>query len=337
METQRKSNIGGVIGLLLVFTLVGVVFSWLYLGLIDVIPYAWPRVLIAAFFGTSLGFVVKMLKKGFKITSAAGPLLAVIISLLIINFMRYQMFFAIWYSRLTADDFYWWFENSYLRPLWQIPEFLDALAWIFSYPFDPANNTTFFGEFISDLRWFNEVGTWSWDGNDITGPLLTGVWIIELLLISVPAISAALIPVGVFLYNKNTWADPRFLTYEFEEFSEEELDRLERGDIDVVTNKPLASIVHRGRVSKIAVCYLGSDSTEYIAVFRTKAGKSNDDNSKMPFGRPRVQRAIKLGYEKVGELQLNLEEKHGHMMVQTPEYTPEQTTEYTQEQESRDE
>jgi hypothetical protein len=313
MDTEKRTSFGGLIGLLLIFTLFGFVLSWLYLGLVDVVPYIWPIILITAFFGMALAHAVRFLKKNFKITSAVGPLIMVIVGLLLINFMRWQMFFAIWYTRYTFDEFYWWFEIAYLRPLWQIPEFLDAVAWIFAFPFDPANNTTLLGEFVSDLIWFNEVGTWGLGQDVWTGTMLTLVWIAELLIICVPAIIAAVTPVGVFLHNKGTWADPVYLTYEFEEFTDEELDRLARGEIEIVINKPTVSMIHKGRVSKVAICYLGSEPTEYIAVVRAKAGKGTDDKGKLSGGH-RLLRSIRLSHEKVAELQQKLSEKHGYIM-----------------------
>ena len=313
-QENKRSNIGGLIGLFAVFVAAGFLASWLYLGLIDLIPIIYLNFIIAVGFGLFLSKVIEFTKKGFKIFGNTAPLIIVIVGLVIIHFFKWQMFFGMYYWRIVEEGTYWWFERSKLMPLVHIPEFFAALRWILGFSFDPANQTNIFVEFINDFVWFNEVGTYSIFDRMIIGLPLAVIWVGELIIISIFPILSASSTSNVYLSEKDTWAKPKYVAYCFEEFNDEELMRIKQGHIDVILNKPLADAGLKERVSKIAFCYLGSDETEYIAVCRAGAN-SSDTEKKLALGKHVVKATARLDSERINALKEGLVQKHGEMVL----------------------
>ncbi|MCL2621020.1 MAG: hypothetical protein FWD97_08835 [Defluviitaleaceae bacterium] len=185
MEHSKQPQNGlGLLVLFLSLTLGGVVLSWIYIGLIDLIPFIYLNFLTALGFAIALGVIVKLVKTKFNISTVVGTVAIVILSLLIINFVRGQMWFAMWYSRMyfpDPDGYYFYFEPSFLNVFLDLRYFLDAIVWISRYPFENGANPIMV--FVNDLRSFNYWGTWGMGYGLVTGFFLWIIWAVELAII----------------------------------------------------------------------------------------------------------------------------------------------------------
>jgi len=158
------------------------------------------------------------------------------------------------------------------------------------------------GDFFERLRYFNERGTWSLNGNQWYGLVLSAVWAGELFVIVVFPIMVAYASVGLYLAEQGAWVQEKLMNYGFSAFDDEELDRLASGEIDVILQKPLET---RGEtMNAVAVCYHKGEPTEFIALY--KAGWDRDGT----LTKGRHLMTVKLGIEKIDELDAGLQAIH---------------------------
>ena len=218
-------------GALLIFIItavLGSLLSYVYIGLVDVIPFIYANVITAAAFAAALGFIVHYVKKSTKMTSGVAAVIAVIPAIIVINYVKWQLFFGMWYFR---------FSDVYLSPFLDLRIMLEAFWWIVEYPF--INNLNPISDFFGVLQSFNDWGTWGLDGgNAIRGIPLAIIWIVEFIIIFIPPIYVAAKPVGIFVADSNELRNPIYLMQTFQPFTDEEVERAVRGDIDVILNKP---------------------------------------------------------------------------------------------------
>ncbi|MCL2855666.1 MAG: hypothetical protein FWE21_08615 [Defluviitaleaceae bacterium] len=292
----------------------GIILSWVYIGLIDIIPFIYLNFLTTAGFAIALGFIISFVKKKFAVTSVVGSIVVVLMALFIINIMRGQMWFAMWYSRMYWPQHwggeYFYFDRSFLNVFLDLRYFIDAIVWIFRYPFEHNLNPA--ATFITDLRAFNEWGTWGLgaDGTPVTGVFLWVIWVVELTIIcSIPLVVAAE-PVGVFLKDRGVLAKSEVLPYRFGQFSRDELYRIESGEVSVIANKPLAVT---GKGHNVALLYDGSERTDYISIHKapdiSKGGISPKILNAMTHGRALT--VARLTPDAIESLVKQLDEKHG--------------------------
>ncbi|MCL2416058.1 MAG: hypothetical protein FWD01_04505, partial [Defluviitaleaceae bacterium] len=242
----------------------------LYIAFQDWVEYIYLAGFAAVAFGAVLATIVTTLKKKFKITNNIGAFICVVISMIIIHYAKWNMFFALWYFRYDHI-----FNGVPFNSM-----FTDFGGYINNVVYFMRTNLTNIGAFMNDFREFNEFGTWSttmFNIGDVTGGLLAFIWIAELLIITKPPIWYAKKSAGIFLHELDTWAEPQILPFRFSEFTEEELERIEsRHDTNIITSKPPADLMYGkytdviGTLNKSGVFFVSNEKTEYIAVYRQK-------------------------------------------------------------------
>jgi hypothetical protein len=306
-EVEKKGNIGGLILLFVCLTLAGTALSYIYVGLMDVVMHIWLNPLMTLLFGMLLAALVNLMKKGFKITSRVGAFFVVLVSLVIVFYFMWNMFFGMWYARSE------WRVNPFL----DMGDFFEAFIWSITY--NPANPI---GEFVSDFRVFNYYGTWSYNDNMITGIPLAVLWVIETVVVYGLPLLAASASVGFFLHEKNAWATPVYYEgYYFRALDKDTLDRLQEGTEDLMTALSAAHLkpedVHAGEVVTLAAMNHGEEKTDYVAIMRIDKTKDEDKKGalnaifNMATGGNFLIRAFKLPAEKRATLDGELEKAFG--------------------------
>ncbi|MCL2602996.1 MAG: hypothetical protein FWD90_00785 [Defluviitaleaceae bacterium] len=313
-EAEKKGNIGGLILLFAVLTAVGFLLSYVYIGLNDVVPYIYLNGLFALFFGVGLSLIIRGMKKACKITSKIPVFIVVLVCLLIVNYLRWNMFFGMWYARYLLD----WDINPFLN----MRDFFETFSWTLT-----LNPINIVGDFISDLRFFNYWGTWGLsESGNITGIPLAFIWICELLVINVLPIVTALSAVGFFLHEKNAWATPVFNDYSFRPISKDALERIEIGTEDLLDVLAAAQIkqgdAHTGDYHVLAVLNYGEEKTDYAALYNVNPAQEDGKTNWAQTIRnvtggenPRFIKEFKLGPERMAGLEAELERKLGPLEI----------------------
>ena len=296
MDFEKKSDVLGLIAMFIIFIVFGMVLNYVYIVLQDVIP----NLLLAGLAGVGYGFVllcvVMFLKRILKITSNVPACILIILAMLFIYYMNWTMFIALWIPRfgfeINGELVYY-----YMRPILDFRMYMDSIWWILTDV--PEGRIT---HLIEDIRFLNEVGTWGTGGAAWTGARIGIVWVGEFLIMFILPVYAAAVTWGLFLHEKNAWADTRLLPYAFAIFDKQSLTRIEEGDIQAIIEQPLAS--SSTGIMAVALCYVNEERTEYIAVFNASFDKKGEMNSGS------LQASARLTLEKIDELVKTLEEKY---------------------------
>jgi len=294
-QTQNRSSIVGNIVLFFLFVPVGIIASFLYIAVANLVGNIYLHVILSLCLGGALFAVVFLVKRLFKITGAIGPCVAVLLGLPFIHYFKWS--------------FYIVFRYTGYNPFLDFPAFMDATI------FDLVFYQSIFG-YVSEL---NDVGwTMNLFGSDIdmNGAILWVVWVVELIIISAIPIFAAVTASGVFLHSHNKWATLRYLTFDFEEFSEEECEQIAAGNVDVVLKKPLTTPVQGTNFSTIAACMVDDNQpTDYINI------NTSSMNNKGEISRNIRTQAIYWGVAKINEIETQLTQMHA--VVENGEVTEE--------------
>jgi len=309
---QKPLNLGKLLVYFVAFTIAGSALAYIYLGAIDMIPFIQANFFIAIGYGAGLYFVIARLKKWLKITNNKGATLFTVLGIIIINYLKWQTFFAVWYTRGMG------FDISYFN----VHYVLDALEWIIHYPFAHGLNPVI--EFFRDLSSFNYYGTWYLFDRPLRGVVLGIIWVIQFIILFGPPLMSAWEPVGIMLNGQ--WSRPRYQLYNFEPFADEQIERLaDFLDTKIILEQPLAgnnsklaadehgiTYAHTdeeiiGKISLVAQLYAGDTPTDYI-VISTGTVLPKRAAGDM-FGKP--SKPIQLGAEKITELMDALMTLHG--------------------------
>jgi len=308
---QKPLNLGRLLVYFVAFTIAGSALAYIYLGAIDMIPYIQANFFIAIGYGAALYFIIAWLKKWLKITNDKGASIFTVLGIIFINYLKWQTFFAVWYTRGAG------FDISYFN----VHYVLDGLEWIILYPFEHGLNPVVV--FFSDLAAFNYYGTWYLFDRPLRGVVLGVIWVAQFAILFGPSLMSAWEPVGIMLNGK--WSRPRYQLYNFEPFADEQIERLaDFLDTKVILEQPLAGknstlatdkygVTYAftgkeiiGKVSLVAQLYADDTPTDYI-VISTGAVSAKRAISGM-FGKP--TRPIQLGEEKIAELMDELMKLH---------------------------
>jgi len=260
-----------------------------------------PNIYAAGFAGAVLAFVfyitTKTCMSAFKLSGGAGVIFTVILALLVIHFLKWNMFFTLWWWRI-------WHWN-YGFELYSM--FTDFAGYLSYFGYITLWHLFDWTEFLSDFMFFNYYGTWATAdtyarGENVRGISLALIWIGEFFLLSIPPIVIAATgkAKGVFIEGVDIWAMPSRMPFRFHTFSNEEMDAIEYGDINIIINRPLAGSYEPNCVV-VADLYAGSELTDYIAIF-----KANDNDSSIG----NHIRTIRLGRDKIRELDEKLRLTH---------------------------
>ncbi|MCL2378500.1 MAG: hypothetical protein FWC77_05160 [Defluviitaleaceae bacterium] len=317
-EAIRRNNLLGLIVLFVVLTPVGVILSYFYIMFQINAHAVWINIIANFVFGILLFVLVWVIKRLMRVTNDFMSLFVVIISLAIIVFVMWNMWFA-----LMVEILYHPINNiSVFSDMWHM---LRTTSDIIFGSGSIASQLRVHhiapeGNFTEMLRYFNARGTWSLNGGQWTGLMLAAVWAGELLVIAVFPIMVAYSSVGLYLAEQGAWVQEKLMNYGFSAFDDDELDQLASGDIDVILQKPLES---QGEpMHAIAVCYHKGEPTEFIAIY--KAGWDRDGT----LAKGRHIMTVKLGVEQIDALDAGLQAKHYPTLSDKPakEDEPEDVT-----------
>jgi len=283
-EAKKKSNLLGLIVLFVVFTIIGIAISYFYIMFQVNAHDIWLNIIANFVFGLALAATVWIIKRLMRITNDVMSFVLVVLSLAVIMYVMWNMWFVLMLEMLYR------FRDV---------EVLSDAGRILSYTREMLGES---GYFIGRLRYFNERGTWSLNGNQWSGLILAAVWAGEMLVMAVFPLMAAYASVGLYLAEQGAWVQEKLMNYGFSAFDDYELDRLASGDIDVILEKPLET---RGEaMNAVAVCYHRGEPTEFIALY--KADWDRDGT----LSKGRHIMTVKLGIEKIDALDVGLQAVH---------------------------
>jgi len=296
-ESRGKSNVLGLIILFIVLTLFGILLSHFYIMFQANAHDIWVNIVANFVVGLVLATLVWLIKRLMRITNDVMSLIVVIVSLAVILFVMWNM----WIVLMIEMGF----------PPLNNPDMISDMGYMFSTTIDfmldrgyvagqlRRFNVAPDGGFIDSLLFFNSNGTWSLNGNQWYGPMLSAVWAGELLVIVAFPIMAAYTSVGLYLTELGAWVQVKLMNYGFSAFDDEELDQIASGDIDVILNKPLEA--QGEAMHAVAVCYHKGEPTEFIALYNA----SWDRDGTLTRGRHIM--TVELGLEEIDALDAGLQ------------------------------
>jgi|GEM_PF-1991269 len=179
LEEQKKGGLGGLVVLFLLYLVVGIPVSVIYIFLVDALTEIYLCFFAAIAYGAIMGnFIVKVCKKRLRLSNTTGVLLVVVLGIAVLTYFKWNLFFALHDCR-----YYFWEANLDFDIFLDYEIFFAVFKDCLAAP----------GEFIGGLQWFNEVGTWSYGENptqNVAGMLLTVIWLGEFAILAYPSISA---------------------------------------------------------------------------------------------------------------------------------------------------
>ncbi|MCL1862754.1 MAG: hypothetical protein FWF78_04210 [Defluviitaleaceae bacterium] len=289
MDVKRKSNIVGLIALFVILVVLGLALGYLYIALLDIMTSAWLAIIVSLGFGGLLAITVFFVRFCMVITNRLASFFVVLAGLSIVYYLKWSVFFALWFARFNDYDIGMFADFSVLMEWTGL-----IISYHFAYPVS---------EFIYDLTFFNYHGTWSWDGTMVTGVVLGVIWFVEFLIIFVPSLYVAVIEPGVYLESRGVFAEIKLMNYALSSFDENDLTKINEGFIAPIIEKPLAT--DRNQINAVALCYEKDQLTEYIAIFRATL---DDKTGELSTGKRLT--TVALSVEKVEELKAEMEKKH---------------------------
>ena len=272
------------------FTLLGVVLSFFY-NMVGNLYFGHGTKIFSAFvFGFLLLVFIKTVRRLFRIHSNLKLFYTVLGALVVIHFFRWS-FHVTW-----LRSFDWTVEG--IHPLLDFFGFLDYFWVILNEGPLPGIHL------VSNIFRFNDIG-WVLEVYDfeleLRGTLLAFLWMLELVVISGIAMYGAFMLREVYLPGYYTWARFEKLPYPFAKFTGDELERVENGELELISERTFAE----GNVfSQVALVYAGKTKTEYIAVYLAKLGKKG----KVTYGS--LSRLIPIGREEIEKIEISLKETH---------------------------
>jgi len=283
-EVERKSNILGLLVLFVVLTVIGVVISYFYIILQANVHDIWVNIIAAFVVGLIFACIVWFAKRLMKITNNAMSVVVVVLSLAIVMWCMWNMWFVL-KDRLL-------YHLIEINALGDMGRFIGWTREMLSEP----------SEFWGNLTYYNSRGTWRIEEQPWTGVRLWAVWAGELLILIIPPIVVAYTAVGLYLIELNSWVKEKLMNYGFTAFDDYELDRLAAGDINVILEKPLEA--QGGPMNAVAVCYYKNEPADFIAIHKAYW----DKDGVLTKGRHIM--TVKLDQEKLDTLDAGLQAKH---------------------------
>ena len=272
------------------FAFLGVVLSFFYNLIGNLYFGVGAKMFSALAFGLIMMVFIKTVRRLFRIHSNLKLFYTVLGALAVIHFFRWS-FHVTW---LRSFD---WTVGG-LHPLADFVGFVDYFWFIFNESLLPGMHL------VPNMFRFNDIG-WVLEVYDfqlvLRGTLLASLWTAELVMISAIAMLGVFMLKEIYLHNHYTWARFEKLPYPFAVFTDEDLARIEEGELELITERTFAE----GNVfSQIALVYAGKAKTEYVAFFLAKLGKKG----KVVYGPP--GRLVPVGVEEVEKIEMSLKETH---------------------------
>ena len=274
----------------ILFVLLGVVLGFFY-NLVGNLYFGYgTKIFSALIFGFILMVFTMNVRKLFRIHNNLKLFYTVLGALVIIHFFRWS-FHVTW---LRSFD---WTVGG-LHPVLDFIGFMDYFWFIVNEGLLPGTHL------VPNMFRFNDVG-WVLVVYDfelhLRGTLLSLLWAVEMITISAIAVLGAFMLKEIYLPDYHTWARFEKLPYPLVVFSDDDLDKIEEGKLELITERTFAE----GSVfSQIALVLAGKEKTEYIAVFLANLRK----RGKVTYGPP--SRIIPIGHEEIEKTVMSLKETH---------------------------
>ena len=271
------------------FTVLGIALSFFY-NLVGNLYFGLGAKVFSAFlFGIILMVFTRTVRRLFRIHNSLLLFYTVLGALVVIHFFRWS-FHITW---LRSFD---WTVGG-LHPIGDFVGFVDYFLQITNEARLPGMHL------VSNMFRFNDIG-WVLEVYDFSlslrGWLLSLVWIIEMVAMSILPMIGAFKLKEIYLPNHYNWAKFEKLPYPFEKFTEEDLEKITQGKLELITERTFAE----GDVfSQIGLVYSGKVKTEYITFYPAKLRK------KRPVYGPPC-RLIPIGLEEVEKIEKSLKETH---------------------------
>ena len=176
----RKSGAPGLVLLFLVYAVVGSLAAVVYILAVDMLPSVFLCAAFAVFYGVLMGHITGLFKRKFNLRPGVVLLLVMTVSLLLVTYVKWNLFFA-----LNDTRYYLWDYNEDFSLFTHYGIVAEMLGHYLLHP-------EYWPELLS---WYNEYGTWGYGENtteNVTGILLAVIWLGEFLILSVPSFSQAL-------------------------------------------------------------------------------------------------------------------------------------------------
>jgi len=311
---KNQLELGKLIAFFLIYIVLGSLFTILYVKLGHAFWDWWFSVLAVVGCGFVMSVTLILLKSGLKITNDRGAKIAAALASIPIMYVMWNAWFAVWYAGLYTQEF-----NTFVANLSLEFEIFLELSTTPQY-------------FLEDVLNFNRYGTWLLFNSEAlsTGAALWVIWAIELTCILIVPIFISGGSTGVLIPGVNKWSTPTYFMYNFEKFSEMQLENISRNDIDIIINQPLAGPnswiheiatendgeisytyeIHKDiddnlEISEVAQLYIDDKPTDYIIV-----SESNSKNRAVGVKSGKSTVPIQIGFEKMERLIAELSKRH---------------------------
>ena len=241
-------------------------------------------------FGLLLMLFIKSVRRLFRIHNNLKLFYTVLGALFIIHFFR-------WSFHITWLRSFEWTVGG-LHPILDFFAFMDYFWLIFNESLLPGMHLVSNMLRINDLGWVLEIYDFELV---LRGSLLSLIWTAELALISGIAVLGVFMLKEIYIHNHYDFARFEKLPYPFMIFTDEDLTKIEEGELELITERTFAE----GDVfSQLALVYAGKTKTEYISVFSATLGRKG----KVNYGP--ASRIIPVGKEEVEKIESSLKETH---------------------------
>ena len=276
------------------FTSLGVVLGFFY-NLVGNLYFGHgAKIFSALMFGFVLMFFIKTVRRLFRIHNSLRLFYAVLGALVVIHFFRWS-FHVTW---LRSFD---WTAGG-LHPLLNFVGFMDYFIFIVDEGRLPGMHL------VPNMFRYNDIG-WVLEVYDfelhMRGMLLSVLWMVEFATISGIAVLGAFMLKEDYLPSHHNWARYEKLPYPFEIFTDDDLVKIEAGEITVITERTFAE---GNDFSQVGLVYAGKVKTEYVVVFLAKL----DKKGRASYGPP--SRFIYVGLEEVDKIETSLKETHASFL-----------------------
>ena len=248
------------------------------------------KVFSSLMFGLVLMFFVKIVRRLFRIQSDLKLFYTVLGALVVIHFLRWS-FHVTW---LRSFD---WTVGG-LHPLLDFVDFMDYFMLIVDEARLPGMHLAPNMFRFNDIGWVLEVYDFELH---LRGTLLSILWTVEFVAISGIAMIGAFMIKEVYLPSHHDWARYEKLPYPLEIFTDDDLERIEAGEVTVITERTFAE---GNDFSQVALVYAGKTKTGYVAVYLATL----DKKGRASYGPP--SRMIYVGLEEVEKIEISLKETH---------------------------
>jgi len=323
----KQSNIVKLIIMFLLYIVIGTLVIFLYIALEQWIWNLWFSIIASGVTGVILLVVISVLKSTLKITNDKGAIITTALAAPVLAYIMWQIFISVIWLRLFADS-----QNAFLHIGFVVETTIESIF---------APNA--FSDFFYDIRVLNYYGTWGFFIDSLSrGVPLAIIWIVELIVVLGIPIWGASISAGILIPELNKWGTPKYTPYNFERFSEMQLENIVmHHNIDVIINQPLAGphswaevidehgnmhikkdIPGNPELSEIARIYVDNNLTDYLVISETD---TNDRAIDTKAGKTTAP--FKLSQEKMERLFAELEKKYPIEEDTTPPNIEDETNE----------